>query len=266
MVPVPQELIDAIVNEVEDAKALKACSLTASAFREPSQRMLIHSLTLSRHASRPSANAWCARLTESPRIARYITTVTIYLSFEDTKPPAVHTLQTIFARLMNVRRCVFSSGHDYFCPWEDLTPVAQVVVDFIQSQKLAELNVRYFANLPPSVLACFLSAAPKISFLSVQVDTDAIGEHLSNVKMAPSKPKQLLLAEDSSRVCDALTRPEFSSYMSDLRILEVWPEPEYRIDMLSSASTQLEHICVDCTRTYPYLSVPSSVCRTHPDS
>ncbi|KAJ7451878.1 hypothetical protein FB451DRAFT_1185930 [Mycena latifolia] len=64
--------------------------------------------------------------------------------------------------------------------------------------------------------------------------------------VAASRPKEILLARDSQSVRDALMRPEFSRYMSDLWKLEVQLGPEYRIDMLSSTCTQLEHICLVC--------------------
>ncbi|KAJ6535572.1 hypothetical protein B0H19DRAFT_1271314 [Mycena capillaripes] len=42
----PQELIQQIIDQVEDKLALKACSLACPSFREPSQRILLHSLKL----------------------------------------------------------------------------------------------------------------------------------------------------------------------------------------------------------------------------
>jgi hypothetical protein len=47
----PQELLDAVVAELEDVESLKSCSLAGSPLRSPSQRKLMRSLTLTASTS-----------------------------------------------------------------------------------------------------------------------------------------------------------------------------------------------------------------------
>ncbi|KAJ7468843.1 hypothetical protein B0H11DRAFT_1907379 [Mycena galericulata] len=55
--------------EVPDDKSLKSCALVASNFREPSQRLLFHSLIVDTYQKMSNA---CTFLTELPYIAEYI--------------------------------------------------------------------------------------------------------------------------------------------------------------------------------------------------
>ncbi|KAJ7651551.1 hypothetical protein DFH06DRAFT_1207352 [Mycena polygramma] len=82
---ISQELVDAIVCEVDDICSLKACALAGSVFRGRSQRILLQSLTLD---ALPKVSGILTLLEESPHIAAYITGLKI----------------EILNRLTNVRR------------------------------------------------------------------------------------------------------------------------------------------------------------------
>ncbi|KAF7340960.1 hypothetical protein MSAN_02081300 [Mycena sanguinolenta] len=93
----PQELVQAIVQEIDDISSLKSCSLTGSIFRDASQRILLHSLTLERDVQ-PAYTL----LTESPRIASYITHLSITLERVDVDNDSLRqSLQYILAKLVN---------------------------------------------------------------------------------------------------------------------------------------------------------------------
>lgn len=66
----PEELVGTIVSQVIDLDCLKRCSLVNLTFRNRSQCILLHSLTLtsgSPHPESPRFLASCALLRESPR-------------------------------------------------------------------------------------------------------------------------------------------------------------------------------------------------------
>jgi hypothetical protein len=67
MSPLPQELFDAIIDEIHDKETLKACALVGSSFLPPSQRKLFRKVRLggSSGLGRRSRNT-AAALAESP--------------------------------------------------------------------------------------------------------------------------------------------------------------------------------------------------------
>ncbi|KAJ7448512.1 hypothetical protein FB451DRAFT_1567217 [Mycena latifolia] len=81
MASLPQELIEAIVYEIE-AQSLMACALTGPTFHGPSQRALPWSLVNPGRWAR-THNAACALLVESPHVAEYIIRPTVQLSYHD---------------------------------------------------------------------------------------------------------------------------------------------------------------------------------------
>jgi hypothetical protein len=76
----PQELFDAIVQNIDDHPALQSCALAGPQLRDPSQRILLQSVTL-------RGGGWAGNyprerviLQHSPHIATYITDLTVYIS------------------------------------------------------------------------------------------------------------------------------------------------------------------------------------------
>ena len=71
----PQELIDVIINQVDDRKTLKACSLVASSFVCPSQRLLFHTVDLDNVVPTPRKKAYARflrLLTLNPVLGTYV--------------------------------------------------------------------------------------------------------------------------------------------------------------------------------------------------
>jgi hypothetical protein len=77
MAPLPQELFDAIIDEIHDKETLKSCALVATSFLRPSQRKLFRKVGgIGRH-SRDTA----AALAEFPHLVSYIHDLTILMPF-----------------------------------------------------------------------------------------------------------------------------------------------------------------------------------------
>ncbi|KAJ6493219.1 hypothetical protein C8R45DRAFT_1136244, partial [Mycena sanguinolenta] len=107
----PQELVDAILSEVDDLASLKARSLVESRFRVPSQRILLDRITLSGLSKVDQSHlenygAVRTLLEESPQIATYITTLKLRLHLPSVDMQAVDTdsLQRVLRHLVNVRQ------------------------------------------------------------------------------------------------------------------------------------------------------------------
>ncbi|KAJ7129891.1 hypothetical protein C8R43DRAFT_674164 [Mycena crocata] len=247
MSDLPQELIEAILLEVNEAETLKACALAASSFRETCQRTLLHSLTLGDGDGARTCSAVCTRLSESPHTAGYITT--LVLNFGGQKRPCsdVHDLQKVLGKLANVRRCTLKGG---YCPWASMDPVLPALVDFLQRQDLDELHLLSFTALPRSMLAMLLSAASTLIFeyLHVSMDDDACEAPPEVARNTPPKINHLLLSHSDS-VCELLALPEFASFVANLRTLRLNPHREHSGRIICAAARTLQHMSFNLTNS-----------------
>ncbi|KAJ7670924.1 hypothetical protein DFH06DRAFT_1370238 [Mycena polygramma] len=126
MTTVPQELIDEILYNVDDIEGLKACALVGSSFREPSQRILLHSHTLIPSRAEQTRD-FLALLAESPHIAAYLTRFNFRLNFSpDAISAAFSHLQGTLDRLGNVRHCTIVGG-SWRKPWDDTTRISALI-------------------------------------------------------------------------------------------------------------------------------------------
>ncbi|KAJ6567957.1 hypothetical protein DFH09DRAFT_1080871 [Mycena vulgaris] len=239
----PQELVDAVVHEVEDKKSLRACALASSCFLETSQRILFRSLKLNNHPT--ATGAWSTRLSESPHIAAYITNLSLLLSIRYTSPPEVQSLTDLLGKLINIRRCTLAGEPS--SRWAVLAPVATSVVHFIQQQPLVELHILWLRGIPLSILAVLVSSARTVSFFTSDPDIGTPGIHPGGVPT--SNPTSLLLSHGCTTLCDVLARTEFSCYMKNVRqlgIRSLGPTAEYSGKLIFAVASTLETIRLEC--------------------
>ncbi|KAJ7668789.1 hypothetical protein DFH06DRAFT_1182483, partial [Mycena polygramma] len=245
---VPQELIDEILYHVDDTEGLKACALVGSNFRDPSQRILLHSHTLDpwRGDRSNRTSDFLALLVESPRIAAYITRLIFRVRFSsDAIPATLQDLQGILARLRNVRHCTIVGG-SWRKSWDDTTRISSLILEFIHRQPLEQLRIRVFASLPLPVFTLLLSAAPTVTFYCVALS-------VKTKNLATRGPPtgsvltQLLLDETTETICAVLSRPAFAPYLTAVRKLKICPTTRDDGGIISSVVHTLEHLCVDCT-------------------
>jgi hypothetical protein len=110
MAQFPQELIEAIVDEVEGTKNLQACSLTARAFLAASQSGLFRIMSLRwDSASRNAAvlDRALSFLQEFPHLIPYVRDVTLDIP---TSSYDQRTLEAVLRRLRNLERLAIN-GH-----------------------------------------------------------------------------------------------------------------------------------------------------------
>ncbi|KAF7326607.1 hypothetical protein MSAN_02504300 [Mycena sanguinolenta] len=241
MTSIPQELIAAIVERVDDTAALKACSLTSPCLRGPSQRVLLRSLALdTSHIQRHAALS--ALLTESPHIATYVSKLVLRVSFSDKR--TVGSLQDVLARFTNVRRCTIAGEYSTE-RWDPVSPLCPTLLDFIQRQPLTELHLFFLQSIPIPAFALFVSSAPTVTFYYAVVSAkDQCDDPPKKVTREKSMT-QLLLSDHAETICDALARaPE---HIRSLRKLKICPQHDYSTMLISSAAQTLEHLRIDCS-------------------
>ncbi|KAJ7134032.1 hypothetical protein C8R43DRAFT_639598 [Mycena crocata] len=253
----PQELIEAILEKVHDKPSLKACALTASGFRPPSQRKLFRSLVLDGTGpswSKPPQNwlnrlqRWRSRLIVSPHLASYIDTLSVsiaHLLAPGPTPTAADLadFQEFLDQLINVRRCALRGNPNL--NWADISTVVQPVLSFIQQQQnLWELQL-VFLELPRPVFASLLaSSATQLYLQLVDVTPDTQDPGSMHSASSPGKMKHLYI-RDANATLDELVRPDFLPYTANLRKLGLIPRGKAKYDSLLVSSIKLDHIRFD---------------------
>ncbi|KAJ7247898.1 hypothetical protein B0H12DRAFT_733788 [Mycena haematopus] len=236
----PQEIVLAIVHQIDDIPSLKACALTGSMFRDASQRVLLRSLTL-----KGNMRAIHTLLVESPHFATYIRRLSIVFSFPGDRAPAdIKTLQQniqkIIVKLTNVHQCILDLN------FLDQTPAFTLALfDFLASQPLRELNVRRPSGA--SILR-LLTTAPVVSFFGVKLDIEGDLDpmfSLDNPQYTP-RVEDLFVCYSAPKVYQLLAHPQLKSLTSTLRRLSIleygsaWRSvlPQF----ISAAPPTLEHL------------------------
>ncbi|KAJ7639535.1 hypothetical protein FB45DRAFT_905947 [Roridomyces roridus] len=150
-----QELIDIIVDEVahtddlrpvRDHTALKACSLTARAFRVRSQRRLFQSLTL----KSPNIDHVCVGFIQNPTLASYVRDFCLHLPHESFS----QLLSSFFPLLKNLDRLFIQFERQSFA-WRQSPAQLVFPAELIQLLSLPTLRCFGLQNcsyLPFSVM------------------------------------------------------------------------------------------------------------------
>ncbi|KAJ7116920.1 hypothetical protein C8R44DRAFT_791645 [Mycena epipterygia] len=238
MTTVPQELIEAIVLQVDDSDTLKSCALAASNFLELSQRRLFESLTL--HGGNwngPNVNysAWSARFSESPHLTRYATTLKLDYPWILTHSD-IDSFQDVLAHLTNVQR--FWIDGTYTKPmmcWSKLPPgVSSALLDFIFRQRLCRLDIG-FMWMPAVVLSALQTAVPSLhlSWVLNKPSTFSIPLHAPICAL-----KCLVLQACNDRVYALFSAPNLRG---------LWMTLRHCMPLISAAARTLERIQLSCT-------------------
>ncbi|KAJ6529675.1 hypothetical protein B0H19DRAFT_1193020 [Mycena capillaripes] len=237
METIPQELVRAIVDQIDDQKSLKMCSLVATMFRDHSQRILLYSLTLG-DDDKPYTAAWIL-LQESPHIARHFRRLNCLLPEEDKTLEQVDALCAVLSNLWSVRHCYLVGATDDPRLWPSIPPqLSLAIVEFIQRQELAQLHVFAIHALPRTVLALFLGSASSLSIVEGSVDLTAPPVEYQTVRPIA---ENLVLAF-CPEVARVLSSREFAPQMANIRKLWWEPELEFSDRLVLVVASNLEHI------------------------
>ncbi|KAJ6457258.1 hypothetical protein C8R45DRAFT_943224 [Mycena sanguinolenta] len=229
----PQELVYAIVQGIDETPSLKSCALAGSIFRDAAQRLLLRSLTLKGDDVQPAY----VFLDESPHIASYITRLRMTLERAHSEDDSQRqSLQQILSKLVNVRQCVLSF---YF------SHIPTFLFEFLERQPLRELNIDPTYGLSPASILRLLTVAPVVSFTDLFTDREDPGLSLDIPRSTPRVEE--LIFEDADAECfELLAHPQLklATTLRRLSILDAcyaWPAvhgPKF----ISIAAPTLEYL------------------------
>ncbi|KAJ7189284.1 hypothetical protein C8R46DRAFT_1057014, partial [Mycena filopes] len=260
----PQELLNAIVEQLDDDHSLTLCALSTSALREPSQRALFRTLVLGQdsradRAMSPPFGVVLARIRASPHLATYARRLDFTLPHRNTPPRQLEAIPEILEKLANVHCCtIFGEGRTHLQGWPLLNPVGLLLVEFIAQRDLTEFHVASAGTISPFVLDVFLNAAPVVTIIDCDVD--------ATLPRAPSPPsrlmaKSLALISESSPILDLVMSAE---YLSRLDVQKLWVEPDNVYRHFSLVAGNLRHFRFTCDegyepangRIFPHVALP----------
>ncbi|KAJ7870995.1 hypothetical protein B0H14DRAFT_2725201 [Mycena olivaceomarginata] len=233
----PQELFDAIVQNIDDHPTLQSCALAGPQLRDPSQRILLQSVTLRGGGWVGNYPTERAILQHSPHIATYITDLNVYISgrpgpqqVDDDNAP-VTDIQWILDRLHNVRRCVFGGiDRDTAVRWTSLPFVlASAYLGFISRQSLRKLTIENIRGLPPDALPALVRPASTLSFMQMHVIGGFLPGGPHDAAIASQVVPGVLcldLGPECQSLCRVLARPQYAAWTSLLTHLTLQADDE----------------------------------------
>ncbi|KAJ7359680.1 hypothetical protein DFH08DRAFT_414992 [Mycena albidolilacea] len=242
MSPLPQELFDAIIDQVRDKETLKACALVATSFLSPSRRNLFREIQLFGVVigdREPSAT-----LAEFPHLVSYIRDLTIYVW--DLVSENILAMAVILRSVQSIESLVIYGGAE--C-WSSLGDEASsALLDCLSRPSLRRLELLYVGSVPAAVISA-ATAIPVVSFNYVHVDMrEEISEQLHASAPAPRLRHLILDAGSEVRsICDFLLHPRNPPYTQQIERLEV------RINQPNAS--HFERIMAACAATLKYLAV-----------
>ncbi|KAJ7665132.1 hypothetical protein DFH06DRAFT_1127499 [Mycena polygramma] len=255
----PQDVVDDIVSELDDAAALKACSLAGSAFRGPCQRTLLQSLTLSsRILDTPRYRAICALLRESPHgfteaydlfeesphIAGYIKRLNIRM-YRHATPAQLESLGQVLGKLENVRLCEIH-GHkdlDGYMSWNDMGPGP--LLDFLSRQNLRELHLSGIGSIPSTVFMNMLTV-PFLSFSGLSLLPSNEPFLLSPRPTPRTNVRSLVFHTGTEPIYQLLAGPRYITHTSSVQRLSLDPQYQHTRTLILNAADTLERIHFYC--------------------
>ncbi|KAJ7045227.1 hypothetical protein C8F04DRAFT_1068144 [Mycena alexandri] len=236
MALLPQELVEAIICEVDDVPTLKASCLAGSTFREESQRNLFQSFELNCQ-NRRRLDGLRTLLSESPHIGSYVVHLTLgHLSDLDTPDVDIFLHMISTSELKNVRRCHVTEVTSEFLGWS-------AVLDFLSHQPLHEMRVTS-ANLPADIFFRLLATAPVISFRNISF-TQPIDYQMLEQQPHVSKVQDLALEKNTKLIVEILLRPQLRDYTERLVRLTVICAQNTDGTLISATAGTLQHIGFD---------------------
>lgn len=128
----PYDLICVIVSQLEDHKSVKACALVSSIFREPTQRILLRTVSVGAKKS-PYCHVQDI-LQESPHLAAYIRRLNFFLPRYAVPSEMDSFLSSLFNKMTNITSLLVSGTADNSCQ-----EVVNAVINTIRQPQLSEL-------------------------------------------------------------------------------------------------------------------------------
>ncbi|KAJ7765619.1 hypothetical protein B0H16DRAFT_1717535 [Mycena metata] len=249
MSQLPQELIDAIIEDVPES-SLKACSLTATAFVISSQRRLFRWMSLS---NIPSYERTAILLAVSPHLAKYFRFLAADIKLI---PPEYLLLKLILAQLTELER--LSIVGDVMFRWNQLAR-NPCLIEVLSLPTLTGFAIQDLGDVPSALLSRALASFEQVVLSRVNIvdeaqDTEDCSSPgnlwhlvilLDHDEMNPITswaldPKRLQLLRQIKRL--SLMSPAFPELL--------FPR---LVGLLSASSSTLQHLEIELTAPPPPL-------------
>ncbi|KAJ7193437.1 hypothetical protein GGX14DRAFT_701143 [Mycena pura] len=226
-----QELLVTIVGHVHDKPTLKSCALTSSRLHTLSQRGLFSSFRISlaspSRAPTTSYKVVNRRFLQSPRLAGYVTTLTVGFPFglsAIATAADVRALRLLLGQLKRVRQFTLES-ENYFV-WS-ISPVeislCAPILDFIRRMNLLQLHIRSIRHIPLATLAAFFCAAQTLGIHNAAV-------HWAPQDITAALPRarvEHLRLTDCDSVVAKLRRHQFAPLAANVRRMWITMRTDY---------------------------------------
>ncbi|KAJ7268558.1 hypothetical protein C8J57DRAFT_1509740 [Mycena rebaudengoi] len=241
----PQELIDAILERVEDSESLKACSLVAGSFLAPSQRSLFRYLRL-RYNILKALNAL---FTASARLASYIRDVQIHIPL---LPHHQSTLHSVLRLLPNIARMKI-----YGDPvlWSDISEELRLtLLNVIARPSFQRLHLLYVHGVPSAFVLWAASSVVVLSLWCITIE-DPKSSAVAQPSSLATPLRELFIMytlENEARVCDLLLNNR--AHLAGLERLRIQIDTlsaPYSTRLLAAGGATLRHLEFD-----QYIPVP----------
>lgn len=252
MISFPQELFDAIIDEVHDTSSLKACALVATTFTTPCQRNIFRALYIYRKSSSgsqpgrgPSLKDAAVLFTASPHLGAYVRDLTVEMP--DTVPK-LDAWNVVLRSVQNIERLVVSGKPVTIT----LHGAFSALLDSLALPSLGRLHLVNTRRIPSALLLAATSV-PVVSFYRVTVDPREDPQISSQLHSLPSatRLRHLILTDAGTAVLptyEFLLHPRDSPYTSHIERLEVRMDPHSRgFDqrILAACAATMKYLVID---------------------
>ncbi|KAJ7609544.1 hypothetical protein FB45DRAFT_944665 [Roridomyces roridus] len=231
---VPQELIDAIVELVDDTNALGTLATVGTLFIVPCQRRLFRALTLSLnpdkriHPFPAKFSRALALFTASPHLASYVRQLTIILVRKEnpTEDPAdIGPVLERFVRLrcLVIQGCPMTLGSWANIPQRTVTSLCAVLR---RKGSFHSLELTTIAGVPTSLLDHAIQSFPGLSMQIVGISRDDLHPLFPDAASKDNTTSSLmelsvLEPQFPDRFCDFFLEPHCQNSLRGLQRLEL---------------------------------------------
>ncbi|KAJ7032039.1 hypothetical protein C8F04DRAFT_671817 [Mycena alexandri] len=238
MIPLPQELVDAIIDQVDEVTTVKSCTLVSGPFLSSAQRKLFRVARILAGRRNLSLADYSHFLSESPHIASYIRDLDIR-AHPMTEPAA---LIHILAVVRNVECFTLTIVE---MPKNNPAFTA-ALLDCVCRPTLRRLHLLYMQGVPSTILSAAM-AVPAVSFWHISMDAT---EELPQSDFTP-RIRQLSLLNSGSAVldiCNFLLHPRKLLYTTHIEYVQIRMDPDsasYDHRFLSACARTLKFLAID---------------------
>ncbi|KAJ6537794.1 hypothetical protein B0H19DRAFT_1316551 [Mycena capillaripes] len=266
----PQELVDAIVEEVGDDHTLKTCSLVAKSFVVPCQRSLFKTLflytsvNLAHHASSTCGHA-CTLFSASPHLATYVRSLTLCLD----KAEHYTSVERVLKMMPLISQLAIHGSTDTF-RWDFMTPsLVSSILHAVQLPPLRSLQLKRIVGVPSSLMfyagsAFRVFSVERVEILQETKPGDAASMLPTQILIPPNRLEELVIpaAFRSEAVCTFVLDLNTQGSLHCLRrvVWRIYGSPCQYWDRLLQEATflsNLEYIELWFTLQFPRIELPS---------